>query len=57
MAFLGWFWDGKWQAYPSPEQEAKLDAVLIPMGAKRVKAIDPNFNYVEHLNKKYNKKK
>lgn len=54
MAFLGWYWDGEWHTYPSKEHEAKLDAVLIPMGAKRTKDIDPNFNYVEYLNQKYN---
>jgi|GEM_PF-6653310 len=50
--FIGWYYNGQWNNCPSKEQQAKLDALLIPMGAKKIKEIDPKVNYVELFNNK-----
>lgn len=50
--FKGWWYDGKWNNYPSPEWETKFDNYLLPLGAKKIRKIDPNVNYVELINKR-----
>lgn len=49
--FKGWYYNGQRNNCPSKEQQAKVDAYLLSLGAKKIKEIDPDFNYVEHFNK------
>lgn len=51
--FIGWYYNDQWNNCPSDEQQAKLNAFLLSKGAKKIKEIDKNVNYVERFNMKH----